>query len=133
MCIRSFWHFGAHFFREANPHPILPTKWRQLCSLVPHKHGVDPMLDKCWATIYDVSPTLDHHRVNVCLLTHCVVWTLACKCEIGPKIFYPCNAGTDLTFRALSQEIWNSRHLNLCLATAIHNFKWPKISLICKI
>ena len=38
-----------------------------------------------------------------------------------------------LTLTALSQEIQIFSHLNLCLATAIHNFKWLKISLICKI
>ena len=30
---------------------------------------VDPMLDKCWPTVYDAGPTLALHRINVsCLL-----------------------------------------------------------------
>ena len=39
-----------------------------------------------------------------------------------------------LTLRALiSYSIWIFSHLKLCLATAIHNFKWLKIYVICEI
>ena len=36
-----------------------------------------------------------------------------------------------LSRRALSYVILISTHLTLCLATAIHNFKWVKITHIC--
>ena len=39
----------------------------------------------------------------------------------------------NLTLRALSKEIQILSHLKLCLATAIHNFKWLKICVICEI
>ena len=35
--------------------------------------------------------------------------------------------------RTPSQEMLIFSHLKLCLAIAIHNFKWLKISLTCKI
>ena len=38
-----------------------------------------------------------------------------------------------LTFEALKQIIKIFTHLKLCLANAIHNFKWPKIADICLI
>ena len=38
-----------------------------------------------------------------------------------------------LTFRPLSWEIKIFSHVKLCLATAIHNFKWLKIRVICNI
>ena len=39
----------------------------------------------------------------------------------------------DLTVRTLSYSIWISNRLKLCIAIAIHNFKWLKITRICVI
>ena len=40
---------------------------------------------------------------------------------------------TCLTPRSLDCSIWIFSHLKLCLATAIHNFKWLKMYAICGI
>ena len=56
------------------------------------------------------------------LLLHTEVALVSCEkwCQLSPLTLWPPN-----------YSIWISTHLKLCLADAIHNFKWVKIIQIC--
>ena len=51
-----------------------------------------------------------------------------CFADNGVFVFWYSTAGNDaLTLEPPNYSIWLFTHLKLCLADAIHNFKWVKI------
>ena len=71
--------------------------------------------------------------IQPCSYPHCItrdyVWRHCFSYTI------PRNYHRNVTFNPLSAKVFNLifTHLKLCLATAIHNFKWVKIIHICLI
>ena len=68
-----------------------------------------PMMAGCWASVADGSPTLG--------------WALV----LDGTGYHPLQAIDLLTLKPQNYLIVNFTHLKLCLADAIHNFKWVKI------
>ena len=55
------------------------------------------------------------------------------KTHVILKVHFHRTYFSEKVINSYSTELFNYSHLKLCLATAIHNFKWLKNYLICEI